>query len=385
MEINSSVLLLILASFVAIVIAIVQWLKDNDEEKPNKRLANNLLLFCGIVASIAACIAGLMSSCEQQSSEIASLNYRKKSDSLQVENYKLVNQIKDSTNRAMQISIELNKAQQTIVGLQNSTLEYVTGGDNKPMLVNTVGQMFSPDKNEINFYFHLANSGKTVLHDISITIRDIYQEVDRFINSDSLGNFSAVSKNNQNKMIHVGGNYMLADISEYSENRKREFDDILSINQNRLFNIHLSSLDKTYPQTRTVYQSHIPSGAKMYHFVALVEWGNGSYTTKVSYKEYDSLIYVKKWALYDKGKRVNDIFKYFNVPYPQIPKQLIYSGKVNYGEDTFSVYWNSIDLNIILISRASIHAQSFFKYRPKNPKEALVAAKKSLDEILGKP
>lgn len=374
-----SKILLIIATLISISIVFIQWKKDKtDEVIPSKRKLNNLILIFGIISSCFACYVGFSAIQDQDQANSTAEYYRKKFENKQDEVIALSKQIKDSTGKTLRGYQKLDKAQSEIIVLQNNAIEQLTGGGNKPILISGFSTYYGLKNKSYKINFMLSNSGKTVLRDINLRIRNVYTDLDSILKTNKDGGFTASLKDNNSTVTYAGKALMLDNIYE---SKYDSDNNIFNSDRNVVQEVTLNNLDRTFPKTKNIYSERIPSGAKNYYFVADLEWANGSYTAKFSIAEHDSLTYFRYWKIYDRGVRVKDLYKYYNVPYPKIPNALVYCGKVKFEEEIYKVYLNKKKQNITLLSYGSFYAQTFDFYKPRNKIEAIEVAKKTLIKV----
>ncbi|RQO75256.1 hypothetical protein DBR43_07810 [Pedobacter sp. KBW06] len=367
---SATLILFFLASITTISLAVVQWRKERYARSLNTRRSNNWILFFSILGSLLAVGTGFWQEYQQGVSEEKLEAYRGKFERSQATALKLSQQIIDSAGKTLQGYIKLDKANSTIIDLQNSTLLEINGGNNRPILLCGYSisyglEMGKTDKrNYINF--GLKNSGKSNLKNVQFVVRDIYKKFNKIQKSNEFGDIQAIGEN-ENIMYHYDSNVLLLDINQSSKDIEKV--DVANLDRNKL---------------KTVYETTIPNNGNLYHYVANVEWSNGSYTAKISLKEFDSVYYYRRYEILENNIKVKNLTDFFGLPKIKIPKYLVYSGKVNYGGDDYEIYWNSTNFSIIALNRSSIYYNIFDLFKPKTSKEALSIALPTLIKVFGK-
>ena len=360
---NDSILVWVVSGLLALV-SIANLVKDWKKEE--ERRINIFLCFLAFVLVAASTFQSLQVINE---SKIANSEYKSANDLLiKTQNVVIAKQDEISTlGKSQQRKSDsiiylyqvLSNKNEDIIKLQKNSLEQITGGNNKPILLFG-GLNFNQDS--ARYQLELRNIGTTHIRDVNVWIQDNIiamkptLELWKKIDQDSNFNYKFPVFDNSK-----GGPHLAKANPFYQEYN--------SISPN---------------EYRIIYSPSINIKSDNISFAIDVVWLNGAYSAFLHGKIIDSFFCMKDMLIYENNKWIEDEIAYFNFREKKLPEVYVFAGNIQFTSYTYNVYWHKTSHWVIAQRKGSIYYNLFKDLESDTKEKAPAIALQAFIALFGK-
>jgi hypothetical protein len=212
---------------------------------------------------------------------------------------------------------QLTDAQRRMIDFQKYSLEQITGGQNKPIVFFEQSPKYS---SEIN----LGNAGKNYIRNIDAYIKIKNWKIDS--TSSTVNVYDVEACGSFESWLFV----------ENSDNTK-----------------HINIINLEPGGQRVLYKQTLPQDIAIIHYLVNVVWNNGAYEAQITGRVYNKRFYIKNIDYFVDGKKITDQVSYFGMN-PLLPSLTTRCESINYGGNSYDVYWRKKDKAVYALKPGSI-------------------------------